>query len=57
MATDASAFGLLLKDKLQVQTKHGLCEIQLLFGDISRQPQDDPVDILVVSDSEQTGFL
>ena len=38
-----------LKEKIAVETKHGLCEIHLTFGSITKLERKDKVDVLVVS--------
>ena len=40
---------LLLKERIEVQTSHGQCEINLNFGSITKLKKEDAVDILVVS--------
>ncbi|XP_065058675.1 uncharacterized protein LOC135686383 isoform X2 [Rhopilema esculentum] len=40
---------LLLKEKIQVETNHGPCEIHLNFGSITKLDKKDKVDVLVVS--------
>ena len=40
---------LLVADKLTVQTDIGECSIELCFGDITKLPREEAVDVLVVS--------
>ena len=39
----------LLKDKIKVETHHGTCDIELMFGSVTKLSKEDEVDVLVVS--------
>ena len=40
---------LILKEKIEVETNHGHCEIHLNFGSITKLKREDAVDVLVIS--------
>ena len=41
--------GLVVKDRLEVPTDNGVCEIHLTYGSVTKLPKEDEVDVLVVS--------
>ena len=41
--------GLVLKEKISLDTPRGVSEVQLLFGDITQLPEEEKVDIVCVS--------
>ena len=41
--------GLVKKNEIDVETDHGLCKIELLFGSVTKLPPNESVDVLVVS--------
>ncbi len=40
---------LMLVNKIEVPTSHGLCEIHLNFGSVTKLAKKDKVDVLVIS--------